>query len=472
MIQKFNLKLRCQKDDHNDEIDIFCYNQFCKEFRLSCFECIKNGFHRAHLNDVGKLNNLEEYIENKNKECDDLIDELNQLVESLNQSFSLLKFGIRNKYSVLKEKLLNLNQQQINDFLNSIIQFTEYKQLITTIVSEQIKKLNNTFNNLYGQLQLSSFNYQIQDNNIKLSKEFDERGYQLYMDDKYNQAIELFDKSIQSDPNNHFSLQLKGECLRQLNQFENAITWLDKALTINPKHFDSLFIKGDCLKLLNQFENAITWLDKGLAINPQHFNSLFIKGECLKQLDQFENAITWLDKALVINPFHFDSLFIKGVCLKQLNQFENAIFWLNKALTINPSHFDSLFIKGESLKQLNQYEDAITWLDKALVINPQHFYSLFIKGVCLKQLDQFENAIIWLDKGLSIDPKHVCSLSIKGECLRVLKQYENADLNTYILVQDQYKYNEPLIDYEKSLKLEPNDQQTKTQINVQKVNEK
>ncbi|CAD8215137.1 unnamed protein product [Paramecium octaurelia] len=69
---------------------------------------LKLGIHHAHLENVEKIKNLEEFIENNNKECDDLIDELNQLVESVNQSFSQLKIGIRDKYSVQKERLLHL----------------------------------------------------------------------------------------------------------------------------------------------------------------------------------------------------------------------------------------------------------------------------------------------------------------------------------------------------------------------------
>ncbi|CAK76385.1 unnamed protein product (macronuclear) [Paramecium tetraurelia] len=212
MIQQLNLKLRCQKDDHKDEIDMVCYNQFCTEFRLNCFKCIKQGIHQHHLDDVEKIKNLQEFIENKNKECDDLIDYLNQLVESMNKSFTQFKTGIKHKYSLLKERLQHLNQNQINDFFNSIIKFTEYKQSITTIISEWTKKLTNSFNNLYEQLQLSSINYyQNSEENIKLSKELYEIGYKLYIDDKYNQAIVIFDKSIQQDPNNHLSLCRKGK---------------------------------------------------------------------------------------------------------------------------------------------------------------------------------------------------------------------------------------------------------------------
>ncbi|CAD8196443.1 unnamed protein product [Paramecium octaurelia] len=91
-----------------------------------------------------------------------------------------IKKGISFKYSLQKERIASLNSQQINDDLNSNIKLIEYKQSITPIISDQIQKLNNTFNNLLEQLKLSSFNYyQKDDISIILSKELYAKGYDL-----------------------------------------------------------------------------------------------------------------------------------------------------------------------------------------------------------------------------------------------------------------------------------------------------
>ncbi|CAD8151546.1 unnamed protein product [Paramecium pentaurelia] len=189
--EEFVKMLEFYKDDYQDEIDIVCYNEFCKEFRLNCFKCQKKGrIHHDHFDDVEKINSLIEFIENKNKECDNLIDDLNQQEESVNQSFSQLKIGIRQKYQLYQQKLILLNSQSINDFLNSTIKFNEYKQSITTIILEQNKKLTNSFNNLYQQLLLSSFNYYQNDNNcIQISEELYQKG--ITFTQVINQRINL-----------------------------------------------------------------------------------------------------------------------------------------------------------------------------------------------------------------------------------------------------------------------------------------
>ncbi|CAD8213305.1 unnamed protein product [Paramecium pentaurelia] len=126
MILQPNSKLKCQKDNHLDEIDTVCYNQFCTEFRLICFRCLKYGrIHHDHFKDVEKISTLITNIEDKNQECDNFIEELSKYVESVNQTLSSFKMGIRSKCSFQKEQLVNLNSQLINDYLNSSFQLIE-----------------------------------------------------------------------------------------------------------------------------------------------------------------------------------------------------------------------------------------------------------------------------------------------------------------------------------------------------------
>ncbi|CAD8119577.1 unnamed protein product [Paramecium primaurelia] len=322
MIQQCNLKIKCQKDDHQDEIDTVCYNQFCQEFRLNCFKCMKKGrIHNDHFDDVEKINSLIQFIDQKNQECDKLIDDLNKLIEIMNQSFSQLKRGIIQKYQLYKQRLILLNSQQINDYLNSTIQFKEYQQSITKIISEQTNKLNHSFNNLYQQLNLSQFNYyQIDNNSIQLSKQLYDKGYKLYWEDKYLEAIEVLNQSIQQDPNNHQSLWCKGDSLRGLNKYEDAITWYDKALIIDTKHVDSLCGKGICLRQLKKYDESLKILDLALTINPQHNFSLQSKGAWLEDQQNYKEALIYYEKSLKINPNDQWTINQKKICENKLKQ--------------------------------------------------------------------------------------------------------------------------------------------------------
>ncbi|CAD8106815.1 unnamed protein product [Paramecium sonneborni] len=67
--------------DHKDEIKSVCYHEYCTEFQLNCFKCLKKGIHPGYLDDVEKINSLIQFIQNKNNESDNLLEDFNQYVE-------------------------------------------------------------------------------------------------------------------------------------------------------------------------------------------------------------------------------------------------------------------------------------------------------------------------------------------------------------------------------------------------------
>ncbi|CAD8110301.1 unnamed protein product [Paramecium primaurelia] len=303
MDQETILNLKCQQNDHFLQIETVCYNQFCEEFRLNCLKCINEGAHHSHFNDVQKVHSLEEFLQNCNQKCDQFINELKKFIEGLNQSFSQFTKGIREKYSFLKGKYLNINLQQINDFLNQALQFKEYRQSITNIIQEQSKKINHSFQNLYEQLKLYQLSYNLKnDNDIKQSQEFYSKGYKLYCDSQLDQSIEQLDVSIQLDPNNFQSLWCKGACLRLQDKYDDALIWLDKALAINPKHVNSLSNKGTCLRSLKRFEDSLKCFDLALSIDPFNTFSLQTKGLCLQDQEKYLEAVIYYEKSLKYKP--------------------------------------------------------------------------------------------------------------------------------------------------------------------------
>ncbi|CAD8213614.1 unnamed protein product [Paramecium pentaurelia] len=113
-IQQSNSKLTCQQNNQLDQLYTVCYNQFYTEFRLNCFKCLKYEIIlHDHFKDAEKstLQSLISKIKITNVII--LLMMSQKDIESLNQTFSLLKKGIQLKYSLDKGQLVNLNLQQI-----------------------------------------------------------------------------------------------------------------------------------------------------------------------------------------------------------------------------------------------------------------------------------------------------------------------------------------------------------------------
>ena len=63
-----------------------------------------------------------------------------------------------------------------------------------------------------------------------------EKGRSHYMQSRYQEAIEDYDKALKIDPNYTDALYHKGRSLHKLGKYEEAIEWFDKALAIDPNY--------------------------------------------------------------------------------------------------------------------------------------------------------------------------------------------------------------------------------------------
>ncbi|GIU71488.1 MAG: hypothetical protein KatS3mg003_0967 [Candidatus Nitrosocaldaceae archaeon] len=129
----------------------------------------------------------------------------------------------------------------------------------------------------------------------------------------------------------------KGYALTKLQRYEEAIEAYNKALEINPNYAEAWNNKGYALAKLQRYEEAIEAYNKALEINPNYAEAWNNKGYALDELQRYEEAIEAYNKALEINPNYAEAWNNKGIALDELQRYEEAIEAYNKARII----FDS-----------------------------------------------------------------------------------------------------------------------------------
>ncbi|CAD8198020.1 unnamed protein product [Paramecium octaurelia] len=339
-MDQINDTIKCPNSEHDDDVKLVCFNEFCKADRLYCMQCMRNGVHVSHSQYQQELSILFEHIESVEKECEDLIIKLNQQMDLAYQYFYFVIGGIRSKYQKSKQQFLNLDSKQKNSFFSESIKFKQYEQKVQILIEKSITDFRDQMEKLLSDLKLSELNYyQISNLDIQKSEELYKKGYKLYWDDdKYEEAIKVIDQALILNSKHKLSLWCKAKILKQLGQYNQAIIWADKALQIDPKHQNSLYLKADSLRMLDNYIDAIIWVDKALFIDSKHVSSFYTKGESLRMLSIYDQAIKYLDQALYYNPNHHQSLGSKGACLQSLQQYQEAIYNYNKAIEIDPNY--------------------------------------------------------------------------------------------------------------------------------------
>ena len=96
------------------------------------------------------------------------------------------------------------------------------------------------------------------------------KGLEAIIKQKYDEAIQYFDKVLEIDPKNVDALNNKGVSLGNLHKYDEAIQYFDKVLEIDPKNVDALNNKAAALIKLAKYDEAIQYLDKVLEIDPKN----------------------------------------------------------------------------------------------------------------------------------------------------------------------------------------------------------
>lgn len=144
----------------------------------------------------------------------------------------------------------------------------------------------------------------------------------------------------------------KGRSSYELGKYEEALNDFEKCLESNPDDADIWRNKGSALFMLGRYEEALEALNNSLEINPKDANAWSFKGSTLYRLGKPEEALKTLDKALQKNPNIFEAWFNKGSILLELGRYKQALSAVENSLRINAEDVNALNLKTSILDKL------------------------------------------------------------------------------------------------------------------------
>jgi tetratricopeptide (TPR) repeat protein len=145
------------------------------------------------------------------------------------------------------------------------------------------------------------------------------------VDEKWEDALEHFDRVIKRDPQFFKAWHNKSFALIELHRYEEAIACYDKALELNPKYAFAWAHRGFSLSGLGRHGEAIACYDKALELNPKYAITWNNKGVVLAWLGLYEEALECYDKALEINPEWEAARSNRNLALMLLGRVDDAL---------------------------------------------------------------------------------------------------------------------------------------------------
>jgi spermidine synthase len=164
--------------------------------------------------------------------------------------------------------------------------------------------------------------------------------YQI--DNRLDESIACYSKSLLSDPDNHQAHYQLGILLQKKGDFEGAAKQYADALRLKPDSADIFPEMGAVLVRQGKYDEAESWFEKALLIQPGSAAVYADQGLNYLNLGKLEKAIDAYDKALHLSPDNPQILNDSAVVLLRLGMLSDAVMRFRNVLGIRPDWADPM----------------------------------------------------------------------------------------------------------------------------------
>lgn len=263
----------------------------------------------------------------------------------------------------------------------------------------------------------------------------------LHQSGQLEQAEELYNNILDTEPLHSDSLHLLGLIAYQTRKLEEAFLLIEKAVSVCPDSPLYLNNLGLVLKDLRRYDEAISACKKALKLKPDFAEACNTIASICEDQENHEEALHYYQKLIILQPDNEQTYYKMGYLFKQIGQQEKAVNAYKMAIEIVPSYAEAwndlgniVSERGELKEALICYENAlknrkdfakahnnvaniyikrgdlsqaIHSYKKALLINsdsPAIYYNL---GNAYQKVGESENAIQCYENALQCDPSYL-----------------------------------------------------------------
>lgn len=153
----------------------------------------------------------------------------------------------------------------------------------------------------------------------------------------YPEAAEMFERYVETKPNNAFGFYMLGLSSWKAGDFERAKTAFDKSIDIDPTFAKSYFNEARVLLDLKRAPEALEQIEKGLGIDSTSADGWRLKARAQSASGDAEGAMQTYRELLVRNDEDLWGLNNLGVMLLDSGDSEGALGPLARVVQIRPT---------------------------------------------------------------------------------------------------------------------------------------
>lgn len=173
------------------------------------------------------------------------------------------------------------------------------------------------------------------------SGEYNNKGYDLMNQKKFNHAIENFNHAIILDPENALYFQNRANAKLQIKDTIGAISDYESAIKIDSADYENYQVLANIYYIKKEYKNAIKLYSSAIKINPDISDLYFSQANAYVKIDNLEQALAEYNKTIYLESKHEQAIFNRAMVNFKLNRKEEACkdWILSYELGVDDSEF-------------------------------------------------------------------------------------------------------------------------------------
>lgn len=268
-----------------------------------------------------------------------------------------------------------------------------YKKLLT-----YNKKDASTYSSLsycYSQLDDNENAY----NYVEQALKYEQSSYLYYRkarvledEEKYEEAIENFIKSLDYDETDTDCYQWISYCYSVLKNYEKSLEYANRAILLDKDDAYSYFRKAWALQEMKKYTEAIDFYKECIQRNDKYIDAYVNISYIYSKLEDMKHSMLYANKALLINKDYAYAHYRKAWALQESGQFEEALDGYSKAIELDPT--DIYNYLGIACVSLNTQANinALLYANKAIMLDRNCGGAYYYKSLALSNLGKCKEA--------------------------------------------------------------------------------
>lgn len=191
------------------------------------------------------------------------------------------------------------------------------------------------------------------------------KGNELFQKKRYKQAIKIFEKFLEYEPDWKGLNKKTGDAYRYLRDHHNSVKYYKKAFYLNPTSIEICFLLGEVYFKLGQYGDAVEYLEKVVERKSKHKAALLYLGKAYLYLNDGRNAVQSLEDLITIDRKNEIAWNFLGSAYYTLGENQKAITCIENAIKYNRKYFKAYENLAEIYHSNGQPEKALEMVNKA-----------------------------------------------------------------------------------------------------------